>query len=262
MLNPFTRQPITLSLLPCFALGTLGWLSAAHGQANVTVTAGTAVANSGVTTSVNGSTTATFNEITPASFYGTNGTSANPTSSYTSPTTLTNASTYGTVTIAGITPATASAVGSFVSGSSSGAYGTPTNDTSTYVAIGGSARPGPLTLTFSNAGTNYFGLDWASPDSYNSVMLTFANGATATYTPGTTNGGFNLAANASDSFVNFYSTTPSNAITQVQLSSSSAAFELDNVAFGVVPEPATWLGGLGLVGAAGLTLRRRSCVRA
>ena len=189
MLNPFTRQPITLSLLPCFALGTLGWLSAAHGQANVTVTAGTAVANSGVTTSVNGSTTATFNEITPASFYGTNGTSANPTSSYTSPTTLTNASTYGTVTIAGITPATASAVGSFVSGSSSGAYGTPTNDTSTYVAIGGSARPGPLTLTFSNAGTNYFGLDWASPDSYNSVMLTFANGATATYTPGTTNGG-------------------------------------------------------------------------
>ena len=245
----------------CYRLTPWSWLivgalfvgnySLGFGQATVTLATGQS------TSSVSNATTATFNEVTPTSFYGTGGTVLAPTSTYTSPT-----SANGTFTIAGVSlyNAVTGTPGSFVTGSSSGQYGTPTGDTTTYLSLGG-ARAGALTLTFSKGGATYFGLDWASPDTYNSVKLTFANGTTATYTPGTTNGGFNLTAstptNPNDTFVNFLATS-SNAITQVQLSSTSAAFELDNIAYIAVPEPATWLAGVALVVAATwFGLRRR-----
>ena len=245
MIRQFSCRPFTLACLA--VLGTsFTLLPGGYGQATVTmspVVTNASVTN-GATTSVSGATTANFNEVTPSTYAG---------GTYTSPTSLN-----GTLMIANTTAAIAGTpvtYGSFVTGSSSSQYGTPTNDTSPYLSLGG-ARAGSLTLTFSNAGINYFGLDWASPDSYNSVKLTFADGTTATYNPGTATGGVTVPT-ATDQFVNFYSTTPSNAITQVVLASTSAAFELDNVAYGVVPEPATWAGGALLVGAAVLGLRRR-----
>lgn len=244
--------------LACFfVLGTVfQFLPSGYGQANVSVVSGAS------STLFSGATTATFNEINPSSYYGTGGTLLNPTTYYTTPISLANSSTNGTAKFSGTTAATSTAFGTFVSGSSSGQYGAPTGDTTTYASIGG-ARAGALTLTFSNTNINYFGLDWASPDSYNSVKLTFANGTMATYTPGTNSGGFVLLNGASDAYVNFTSSTPSNAITQVVLSSTSAAFELDNFSYGVVPEPSTWLaGGLTLL-VGGISLARRfACVRA
>lgn len=111
--------------------------------------------------------------------------------------------------------------------------------------IGGSSS-GTATYTSANRITA-FSLDVGTPDDYNT--LTFRNGATvvATYTgAGYTAGNFAF---------NF---TDAQNVTSVDFSSSSRAFEIDNVSVTAVPEPATWallLVGFGMVGVAA---RRRA----
>ena len=213
------------------AVAGLFVVASVNGQATVTVTAGQTMSlRTGVST-------ATFSDVNPLVNIGTTYTYA-------------SGGTNGSATFSGLTAGTAVTPGSFVSGSASG-YATPDANSGTYLAIGGTGRPGPISLTFSNASTNYLGLEWASPDSYNSVKLTFKDGTSTTYTPGS----FALATSASNSFVEFASSQP---IIGVSLASSMAAFELDNVAFGVVavPEPATWMAG-GLILLSGVVVVRR-----
>ena len=145
--------------------------------------------------------------------------------------------------------------GSVVSGSQANVYLEPTNDTSHYLTTGASS------LSASLGSFDYFGLDWGSIDSYNSITLLGSNGVNQTYT------GTQIANldgfqpdGATSIYVNFFD-TPGSSWTGVQLSSTQNAFETDNWAYGNVspaPEPGT----IGMMTAGGLLmalplLRRR-----
>lgn len=230
--NPCRRS----RLCPAVVAGLVCAAASGYGQATVTVNNGAAMSlRTGVSM-------ATFADVTPTTFAGT---------TYTfTPSSGTN----GTANFSGLTASTVLSqgnLGSFVTSSVPGQYTTPDANSGTFLAVGGSQRPGPVSLTFSNAGINYLGLEWATPDATNSLTLTFKNGTSTTYTPGS----FALAVGTTNSFVEFTSTSP---ITRVSFASSAPAFELDNVTFGVVPEPATWMsGGLVLLAGGVVVMRRR-----
>ena len=104
-------------------------------------------------------------------------------------------------------------------------------DTTQYLTAGNSS----ITLSFST-GNHYLGLLWGSVDTYNT--LTFFDGTTNL---GSVSGGdlfSNPVGNQGENgsrYVNILSTT---AFTSVVASSTSYAFEFDNVAY-AVPEPAS-----------------------
>jgi hypothetical protein len=144
----------------------------------------------------------------------------------------------------------------FVTGSVNNEYAAPPNDTTKYLSVGSPSRTGEVTIDFSTP-INYYGLYLGSPDAYN--LFKFyqtgnSNNPIATFTglqlipPG--NGDQSIGA-----YVNFYANGGS--ISRIVLSSTQAALESDNHAYGAVPEPATMslLGG-SLVGL-GLLHRRR-----
>jgi hypothetical protein len=130
-----------------------------------------------------------------------------------------------------------------VSGSATGQYQSPAFDTSRYLAIGTNNQPASVTI--SGLKLTYLGFDWGSIDSYNSVVLTLSDGSTKTFTgcgilttPCVQNSG-------QDQYVNFNVT--GGDITQVVLSTTFAALEVDNFAVTAltgtppVPEASTWL---------------------
>ncbi len=145
----------------------------------------------------------------------------------------------------------------FVQGNVSGQWAAPVADSTTFLTIGSLDRPGTVTISFSEP-IRYFGLYMASPDSYNSISFfdnaglirTFAGNALIN--PG--NGDQTIA-----DYLNFY--TVGGSITEIVMSSSSAAFETDSHSYETVPEPGT-LGtlGLGLAVAALMARRRRLSV--
>jgi hypothetical protein len=134
----------------------------------------------------------------------------------------------------------------------------PSNTSYLSVLTGGSA-----TYTFAGNGVTAFQFDWGSIDSYNTLSVhmagqpsaivipgsaLFANPANGNQTQANTNGRFSLLGTSGERF------------TGITLTSSGNSFEIDNLATGAVPEPATWglmLMGFGMVGA-GLRTRRRA----
>lgn len=124
--------------------------------------------------------------------------------------------------------------------------------------LGSSPTPYSAEITF-DQDYNYLGFFWGSIDNYNTV--TFFNGEdkVAEFTgddvinPDNLTG--NQTASETNKYVNFFL---DNSFDKIQLTSTSYAFELDNLAVAVVPVPgAVLLGFLGL-SAAGLRLRKRA----
>gem|GEM_PF-1044139 len=141
--------------------------------------------------------------------------------------------------------------GSIVQGSSSGVYAAPPGDTSFYLTV----SPAASTSTYIDlaAAANYFGFFTGSLDDYNSAAF-FFNGVLVDSFTGTD---VNLIAfheaptgNQSQAAYVDFSTTGHELFNQVELISTSNAFETDNDAFGVVPEPAP----LALLGLGALVL--------
>jgi len=141
-----------------------------------------------------------------------------------------------------------------VSGSSSGVYAAPFNDTTKYSTVSGGAS-----TTF-NLGSvaNYFGLYWGSIDGYNTISFYLGNAIVASYT-GTPVTGLlqdgGQSSWASNRYINFNFVNAT--FDKVVLQSASNAFETDNHAFGKVsvPEPSTVL--LMALGLFGLVATRR-----
>ena len=129
-----------------------------------------------------------------------------------------------------------------VSGSLAGIYLAPTGDTSPYLTTGTTS----ITVDLSANPVNYFGLDWSSIDSYNTLSLTEINGTVDTYTGSQIASLDGIAADGTTSaYVNF-SGTSGTAWNSITLSSTRFAFESDNQAFGppvavLSPEPGTWI---------------------
>jgi hypothetical protein len=120
---------------------------------------------------------------------------------------------------------------------------------------GGSFGPASATMTFASD-QNYLGLLWGSVDDYNT--LEFYKGNTLLYTllgSALPDAGGNQGVNGT-----FYvNVRTSQMFDKVVAKSSQYAFEFDNVAYGVVPEPAAVLawGVLGLVGVFAVRRGRR-----
>ncbi|HEY9451922.1 MAG TPA: VCBS domain-containing protein [Bradyrhizobium sp.] len=106
-------------------------------------------------------------------------------------------------------------------------------DTTKYLSIGGNATE---TITFASE-KNVFGLYWGSVDSYNTIKFYDGNTLVAGYTgadisPLLSNG--NQGSFASNGYVEF---TGLHSFNKVVLSSSSNAFEIDNISAGYIPPP-------------------------
>ena len=136
-------------------------------------------------------------------------------------------------------------------GSTSGVAAEPMDDHSQYLAISN----GSYSL-MSNVGYSFLNFYWGSIDAGNRVDLLDQNGNSFFHWLGndalmssTANGDW--WASATNRTVKLTST--GQKIYGVKFSYDSTAFELDNVGFGAVPEPATWammIVGFGLIGAA------------
>lgn len=125
-----------------------------------------------------------------------------------------------------------------------------------FAVLGG----GATTFIF-GAGVSSFGFDLGSADDYNSILVTFANGATQLFSgaglnpPGPASGNQDIAG--TNGRVTIFNNGMGR-ITSAQFSSTANSFEFDNIGVAGVPEPGTWamlILGFGMVGGA---LRRRA----
>ena len=143
-----------------------------------------------------------------------------------------------------------------VNGTVNGTYVEPQNDTSDYLTTGTSS----VTINLAAAPVNYFGLDWGTVDTYNTIALTEVNGTVDTFTGTQAAATAGIPSNGTtDAYINLFGSA-GTAWKSVTLSSSNYAFEADNVAYGNVaaaPEPATWSMLAGGLVVAGMLARRR-----
>lgn len=147
---------------------------------------------------------------------------------------------------------------SLVTGSSSGQYAAPYLDETQYLSVSG-GQTATYTLAQAARSLSFY---WGSIDDYNTVS--FYNGATligsflgSNIPPAPADGSQGNPIN--NRRVNFISDGAK--FTSVVFTSTSNAFELDTLAAGGVPEPATWglmLAGFGMVGFA--ARKRRSSI--
>ena len=142
-----------------------------------------------------------------------------------------------------------SGTGSIVKGSNTGRFKTPTGDTTKYLSTG----VGTETVSFGQT-LGKLGFYWGSVDAFNTVTFSLAGATVGSFT------GNNVmsALNGSKSeYVNF-----AGAFDKVAFTSTRPSFELDNVAVGDVPEPATWIMMiLGLAGLGMFAQRKKAIVR-
>jgi hypothetical protein len=126
-----------------------------------------------------------------------------------------------------------------VSGSLPFVYAQPANDPTMYAYAG---PGGSITETFGVGGVNYLGLYLGSGDQYNTLTFTDTMGNTGVYgAGGTAIPTFTQVSNNPDAYVSFFDS--GNNWVSATWTSSSPAFEFDNVTAGVVatPEPASML---------------------
>jgi hypothetical protein len=134
----------------------------------------------------------------------------------------------------------------------SGIAAAPPGDDTTYEGV----QPGnSFTLTDNNGSLIAISFFMGSPDDYNGLSLTVNGNKGPIDLTGTDIWGGSPAGNGdqSEGFLVTYTFSP-NTVHSLTFSSTSPAFEIDNIA-GMVPEPATW--GLMIMGfgAAGAMLR-------
>lgn len=145
--------------------------------------------------------------------------------------------------------------GLLVTGNLANHYAAPFGDTTQYLAVGSTPATSTATWTFGTA-ERYFGLYWGSTDAYNTISF-YGPGNTLIKSfigPTPANGDQGILGSH---YVNFDFTGGS--FTSVKLTSTSPAFELDNVAVAAVPEPATWgMMILGFLGIGFMAYRRKS----
>ena len=124
----------------------------------------------------------------------------------------------------------------------------------------GPTSTAPATLSFTGVGVDYISFLWGSPDTYNTLTVTFTGGSQAFTTA-------SLAfavSNGDQSFSQYvqFAGTSGSKITGLTFNNvpSTNAFETANYSVTPVPEPETYallLGGLGVVG---FLARRRKIV--
>lgn len=143
-------------------------------------------------------------------------------------------------------------------GSADGQNATPFGDTSQYVSVGTSATPQSATLLVSSF-ANYIGLYWGSIDTYNNILITYTDSTSDSVSslsygllsPSNGDQGLN-----GSKYVNIFT---DRAIQSITFSSTSKAFEFDNVSVAAVPEPSTWaMMILGFLGVGFVAYRRKS----
>jgi hypothetical protein len=166
------------------------------------------------------------------------------------------------------TPPAGAVTGNFqiVAGTGSG-FAAPAGNTTKYISVPRSLQQTPLSATVDLAAFGItkaltsFSLYWGSIDTYNTI--TFLDSAMNTvFTLGgagvpLANPNGDQGNQASNKRVNFDFGWAGADVRYVVLTSSQFAFESDDWAFAVVPEPATWamlIAGFGMVGFA---MRRR-----
>lgn len=146
----------------------------------------------------------------------------------------------------------------FYTGSNPNQNANPFGDTSQYVSVGTSATPQSATLLVSSF-ANYIGLYWGSIDTYNNIVITYADNTSDSVnsnlygllTPSNGDQGLN-----GSKYVNIFT---DKAIQSITFSSTSKAFEFDNVSIAAVPEPSTWaMMILGFLGVGFVAYRRKS----
>ena len=165
--------------------------------------------------------------------------------------------------------------GNIVTGSSTGLYAAPYNnalmgapDATEYFTTPIDTSVLWSMVDFGGSTYNYAGLFWGSVDTYNQVEflnsgLVVAEGTWAgqqILSPNPANG--NQSAPYTNLYVNFYNVPNFDAIRFTSFSgyggSSPFAFELDNLAVGVIPAPGALL--LGLIGLGALRLKSRRSI--
>jgi len=150
--------------------------------------------------------------------------------------------------------------GQVVIGSSAGQNAAPAGDSTNYLIAGGpSSFTGTETMTLTGPSSDYFGLYWGSMDAYNTLTFLSGGVVVATVTGSDVAAGHNADGTQTglntNNYVNIFNLPQYDT---VQLSSSQPNFEVDNIAFGSVPEPGTLaLLGMGLLGL-GIARRKRS----
>ncbi|MFN7177468.1 MAG: PEPxxWA-CTERM sorting domain-containing protein [Thermaurantiacus sp.] len=170
------------------------------------------------------------------------------------------------------TPPAGAVTGNFqlVTGSGSG-FAAPAGNTTQYLSVPRSLQETPLSATVDltafgiSPWLRSFSLYWGSIDTYNTITF-LDSGMNQVFTLGgagvpLANPNGDQGNQASNKRVNFDFGAGAN-VRYVVVTSSQFAFESDDWAFGVVPEPATWamlILGFGLIGA---SLRRRQGVMA